>query len=102
MSPSRTIFEEKIGGATLRIVSVSGGFRGAIIRKGAVSQIIEDTDSKRLESRLRNKAGKLHPDYFGMEGAIKRFRTYFPEGFESPRYREMERNYKDRARSHLL
>ncbi|WP_444856300.1 hypothetical protein [Sphingosinicella sp.] len=93
---------EKIGDAEIRIVPTAGGYRGVIIRNREAGEILEDLDFERLKARLRNEAGKLHPDYIGMDGAISRFLRYFPGGFADEGYRKAERDYKERARRILI
>ena len=48
-----------------------------------------------LKAKLHNEAGRLHPNYIGIDGAIKRFKQFFPLGFSDPFYKYKERNYKD-------
>jgi hypothetical protein len=86
--------EEKIGDCTIRIISEGGKYRGVVIRKAKMGAILDDDDLPRLQARLRNEAGKLHPSYIGMDGAIARFLSFFPGGFEDPLYVEDERSYK--------
>ncbi len=63
---------------------------------------MEDADLPQLRARLRNEAGKLHPNYQGIEGAINRFLYFFPGGFEDRAFDIDERQYKQRARQKLL
>ena len=90
------VVDERIGGAILRIETQGGGFRGALIRKGSPVTPQEDDDLTALHARLRNEAGKLHPDYVGMDGAIARFLTFFQE-LSDPVFRANERSYKEEA-----
>jgi hypothetical protein len=78
-----------------------GGYQGIVIRDGKRSAVSEDEDRDRMLARLRNEAGKLHPDYFGFDGAIARFTSFFPSGFADTRYMEMERDYKLAAKATL-
>ena len=95
--------EEKLGKAVIRVIPAKGGgYQGAVIRDGKRGAVLEDEDQHRLLARLRNEAGKLHPDYFGFDGAIARFKGFFPSGFHDPAYLEMERNYKLAARACLI
>ena len=94
--------DEKLGDCSIRIMPGGVGFKGVVIRRGKMSAVQEDTDRDRLRARLRNEAGTLHPNYFGMEGAITRFREFFPEAFEDTLYMADERSYKDRSRERLL
>lgn len=87
-------FEEAVGKAKIRIIGSGQCFRGSVIRDGKQAAVLEDDDFDRLKSRLRNEAGRLHPDYIGYEGAIARFLTFFPDGFDDPAYVNMERGYK--------
>lgn len=92
--------EEKLGTATLHwILAKDGGFVGVINAGGKrVFGPIEDQDETRLIARLRNEAGRLHPDYVGFDGAIRRFAHFMPRGFASA---ENERVYKERAAAKL-
>ncbi|MBH0114366.1 hypothetical protein I5E68_15580 [Novosphingobium sp. YJ-S2-02] len=91
--------EEKLGKATLRWQpDKKGGFVGVVNVGGKRETLIEDADEPRLIARLRNYAGRLHPDYFGYDGAIKRFRLFMPEGFASA---DNERSYKVKAADRL-
>lgn len=93
--------DEKIGGATIRIVTDKGRYRGCLIRDGKPGAIDEDGDLNALQARLRNEAGKLHPDYIGMAGAIDRFLHFFPGGFADIAYVKDEREYKVEAQERL-
>lgn len=94
--------EQRVGKSLLRWQpDKEGGFVGTVIRDGARLELIHDDDEARLIARLRNEAGKLHPDYVGFEGAIKRFRHFFPEGFADGHADTQERNYKERAAANL-
>lgn len=93
--------DEKYGSATLRIKPSSDGYDGVVIVDGKVSEKLHDEDFDRLRARLRNLAGTLHPNYWGIDGAISRFCHYFPSGFADPKYVEAERNYKLKAAAKL-
>lgn len=96
------VVDEKIGGAILRIETKGAGYRGALIRKGQPVAPDEDDDLTALHARLRNEAGKLHPDYLGMEGAVGRFLHFFHDGgFQDPAFAN-ERAYKAAARDQLI
>ena len=92
--------EEKIGKALLRWrPGKDGGLMGVVIADGKISVgPRHDDDLGRLKARLRNEAGKLHPDYVGFDGAIKRFHHFMPLGFASA---DNERSYKIRAAEKL-
>jgi hypothetical protein len=94
--------EERYGDSVLRIVRNGEGYRGIVIRNGRQGPVLEDDDRTRLIARLRNEAGRLHPNYVGFEAAVGRFRTFFPDGFSDARYLSMEREYKLAARANLV
>ncbi len=90
-------YEQKIGDCTIRIVAKSSTFQGAAIRHGKVGEKFDDDDVNRLLARLRNEAGKLHPNYVGMDGAISRFRHFFPDGFDDKAFDVDERQCKRKS-----
>jgi hypothetical protein len=94
--------EERYGKSIIRVMPDGDGFRGVVIRDKRQGPILQDDDRDRLIARLRNEAGRLHPDYVGFDGAIGRFKTYFPDGFRDARFIAMERDYKVAARNHLV
>jgi hypothetical protein len=94
--------EERLGDALLRWQPAKdGGFAGAVILGGKRLALLHDPDEKQLIARLRNEAGKLHPDYVGFDGAVKRFLRFFPSGLHSASSAASERTYKERAASRL-
>ncbi|WP_298814701.1 hypothetical protein [uncultured Sphingomonas sp.] len=90
--------DEKHGKATLRIGQAkNGGWSGLVIIAGRqAGDVIHDDDRDRLRTRLMNLAGTVHPNYFGIDGALTRFLRYMPGGFAGERYRSRdgERRYK--------
>jgi hypothetical protein len=98
----KRVFEEVIGDAKVVIAQAGDKYVGTVQRAGKSSDTIEHADLGVLKAGLRNQAGKLHPDYFGIEGAKARFCRFFPDGFADAEYRERERDYKDKARAALL
>src|SRR4051794_11493456 len=98
----KRVFEEKIAKAKLVIAQGPGGYIGTLWRDGEKADTIEHSDLSILKASLRNQAGRLHPDYFGIEGAKARFCSFFPGGFSAPAYHAHERDYKDKARAALL
>jgi hypothetical protein len=98
----KTISDEKIGDARIRIILQGSIYRGTVIRDGKQGKIFEDNDLAKIQTVLRNEVGITHPDYFGFSGAISRFLKFFPDGFADPAYAAMERNYKLAARVKLL
>lgn len=90
------------GRATLKWqVAKDGGFIGAVILGGKRVAVIEDSEETRLLVRLRNKAGELHPEYVGFDGAIGRYRRFFPSGLHGAAGASSERDYKERAASRV-
>lgn len=91
--------ELKQGKARLRwMPGKQGGYVGTVLLNGKRLDPIEDEDEAQLIVRLRNEAGRLHPDYFGIDGALSRFREFMPDGFASA---DNERLYKVRAADRL-
>lgn len=83
------------GKATLRWqASKDGGFAGTVIADGRRGEILTDEIEDRLVARLRNEAGKLEPNYVGMDGAIARFLEFMPGGLRGERSVSEEREYK--------
>lgn len=96
------VSEIKYGHATLKWqVAKGGGYAGAVILGGKRVALMDDADEERLLSRLRNEAGRLHPDYVGFEGAIRRYLHFFPSGLKGAANASSEREYKERAAARL-
>ena len=96
------VSERPYGQATLKWQSAKdGGFIGAVMLGGKRVAVIEDSEEERLLVRLRNKAGELHPDYVGFDGAITRYRHFFPSGLHGAASASSERDYKERAAARL-
>jgi hypothetical protein len=94
--------EERLGKSIIRWKrEADGSFSGAVISNGKVGETLQDTEQARLLARLRNHAGTLEPNYFGMEEAISRFLTFMPGGFQGDRNLSEERDYKVRASENL-
>jgi hypothetical protein len=90
--PTKT---ERYGKATLRWqASKDGGFEGIVINDGQRGDVLTDEVEERLLARLRNEAGKLEPNYVGMNGAIARFLEFMPGGLRGERSVSEEREYK--------
>ena len=97
-----SVSEQKYGQATLKWQAAKdGGFAGAVILGGKRVALIEDADEERLLMRLRNEAGRLHPDYVGFDGAMRRYLHFFPGGLQSAANASSERGYKERAAERL-
>lgn len=86
---------ERYGKATLRWQPASGGgFAGTVIVDGKRGDVLTDEVEERLVTRLRNEAGKLEPNYVGIDGAIARFLEFMPGGLRGERSVSEEREYK--------
>jgi hypothetical protein len=98
----KTIRSARVGKLILRLVENKGKFIGVIIdEKDRRKAKIEGDGADDVWCRLHDEAGKLNPKYFGFDGAIARFRHFFPQGFHSSWYEEQERNYKLAAKTKL-
>ena len=94
--------ELKYGKAILKWQAAKdGGFEGAVIRDGKRVAYIEDSNEQNLLARLRSEIGRLHPDYIGFDGAMRRYLRFFPDGFDSSANASSERNYKEQAAKRL-
>lgn len=94
---------EPYGKSTLRWQQEKDGcFAGVVIADRKRSDILRDEDEIRLINRLKIEAGKLEPLYVGMQGAIDRFLSFMPGGFQGERNLEQERAYKLKAHKKLL
>ena len=86
---------ERYGKATVRWQPTKDGrFAGTVIVEGKRGEVLTDEIEERLVARLRNEAGKLEPNYFGMDGAIARFLEFMPGGLRGERSVSEERKYK--------
>ena len=97
----KSLPDEQMGKAKLRIAMDGQLYRGAVLRDGKLGKQFEDDDLDRLRHRLREEAGKSDPSYWGFDGAISRFLSFNPKGFADPNFVERERTYKVEA-SELL
>jgi hypothetical protein len=96
------VSELKYGKAILKWqVAKDGGFAGAIILDGKRVALIDDADEERLLVRLRNEAGRLHPNYVGFDGAIQRYLHFYPSGLVGAANASSEREYKEIAAARL-
>lgn len=87
--------EEMRGKLTLRLVRTNNGVAGALIGgSGGRPVVIQGTDLNDTWRRLELEAGKLHPSYFGFDGARARFLREYPKAFTDPGYLKDERTYK--------
>lgn len=97
----KTIREESIGRATLRLVETGTGYAGVILYDGKLKARVDGDGPDEVWDKLRAEAAKSSPDYFGFDGARNRFLTFFPGGFTSEEYMGQERNYKIEAKEML-
>jgi hypothetical protein len=97
----KTVRQEKIGAATLRLVAQSDSFAGLLITKGSLAAQIEGSNAQDVWEQLVAKAREASPDYFGYQGARARFLEHFPGGFASGAFVGRERAYKLKAKALL-
>ena len=98
----KRVFEEKISECQVIIAENAGSYRGVVLRNGKQEASLDGQDLDQLKAALRNQAGILHPEYYGIKGAKDRFLRFFPKAFDDPEYKKQERDYKDQARAALL
>lgn len=98
----KTVTDEKIGDVRIQIVARGSVYQGRVSSKERRGDVLEGSDHQQLLVQLRNEAGKLHPNYFGMEGAVSRFLHFFPSGFNDRAFDLNERDYKIKAREKLI
>lgn len=98
----KRVHSEDVGKAKIVIVQRDGEYVGTLWKDGKQDETVSGDDLDRLKGQLRNMAGRLHPDYYGIDGAKSRFLSFFPGGFENPSYKARERNYKLKAREALV
>lgn len=96
------IREDKIGDLTLKLVRTYNGIAGAIHGgPGGRPVVLQGTDAEEVWSRLLIEVGKLHPNYFGFDGARAQFLRFFPQGFATSGYGGHERDFKLAAKHKL-
>ena len=98
MANAITIRKETRQGKEIRLVQQGDLFHGMVAGKPVTAGPSADTVWEQTIADI----GKHDPRYFGLDGAIRRFRKFFPEGFSDPSYEERERNYKLKARNTLI
>jgi hypothetical protein len=98
----KTIKEEVVGKATLRLLEGRDGLTGIVIVDGKVSTSVTGGDKDNIWQELKSRLSKVHPDYFGYEGAKIRFLKMFKDGFAGKQFNQFERDYKVAARDLLL
>ncbi len=97
MSAAKTIRDGSLGKKSLRLVEMNNMFFGLADGKLCV----EGNNADQVWQQLHTEAGKSSANYFGFDGAISRFLSFFPDGFHSESYEEHERNYKLAAKEKL-
>ncbi|WP_119380417.1 hypothetical protein [Henriciella barbarensis] len=93
--------DEKMGEFTLRFRESLEGFSGLAFNANRRSEVMHASSLEKLRAKLSNFVGRVHPNYFGWDGAYQRFVGVFPGGFHSDDYKSAERNYKEDARKLL-
>jgi hypothetical protein len=102
MTAYKNVRDAKVDHLLLRLVEKSGIYTGVIFGDDGQKKLqIEGEDADDVWRRLHDEAGKANPRYFGYDGARARFRQFFPDGFQSSAFAEMERDYKVAAKSKL-
>lgn len=97
----RTIRTDTIGKHTLRLVTIGKTFAGLLITAGKQKARIDGEDPEAVWRELKVLVGKSSDAYFGFEGALTRFRSFFPDGFQSAHFENSERDYKLEAKRRL-
>ena len=99
--PSKTLKDEQLGRIRLQLVRrADGTLAGRYSRPGTKGTIVvayPDETADEFWKRLSALALKADPSFFGYDGAVARFKSQFPTGFNDPRYLNQERDYKVRA-----
>ena len=89
------IYSAEINDCIIVIAAKDGVYIGVVRKSGKECFRESHENLEILKAKLHNEAGQLHPDYIGIDGAIKRFKQFFPLGFSDPFYKIKERDYKD-------
>jgi hypothetical protein len=87
---AKTIRTGMLGKVSLRLAHQGDEFFG--LADGKI--IVRGSEADDVWRRLHDEAGKSDPKYFGFDGAINRFLSFFPNGFHSLGFDSQERNYK--------
>lgn len=95
---AKTVWTGRFGKAELAVVLHGGLYRGKIDGRVIGPAAASEEAMRRI---LRDEVGRSDPRYFGWDGAERRFRTFFAEGFETGRYSDQERRYKVEAKARL-
>jgi hypothetical protein len=97
----KTIREAVIGKTTLRLVEVGKRYAGVVLMNDEIISRIDGDDQDDVWQKLKAESSKSSPNYVGFDGAKNRFLKFFPGGFSSDYYVEMERDYKLEAKKFL-
>lgn len=97
----KTIRNEIVGKATLRVVDTGGHYVGLLISDGKQKARVDGEDPDEVWQDLRSQLGRASDAYFGYDGARSRFRHFFPDGFQSQAFEDSERQYKLDAKTKL-
>ena len=108
----KSVYSEDKGDLALRVVQDDDCFTGALLVGRERKALFEGDNLDEVLRLLRNEVGKVHPNYFGFDGARGRFLHFFPNGFETEAYSEgfdrrssdyvgFEREYKLKAKAKL-
>lgn len=97
----RTIRQDVLGKNILRLVQVGKSYVGLLLASGQEKGRVLGEEAEAVWLELKALAGKSSVAYFGVDGAISRFRHYFPAGFHSAKFEGAERHYKLNAKLRL-
>lgn len=104
---NKSIREVAIGKIKLRLVDTGKGYVGLLFSDGKQRWRIDGDDAAEVWAELKASSGKANSAYFGFEGALARFKKFFPDGFRSVAFEGDdrgtfgERNYKLKAKTKL-
>ncbi len=104
---NKTVREELLGEATLRLVHTGIEYVGLLLKNKKEHSRIKGDDEAAVWAELQALSGRANEAYFGFDGALTRFRKFFPDGFRSAAFEGDdrgtfgERNYKLKAKAKL-
>ena len=101
MKVVKTLRDQAMGRATVRLVETTAGYAGIVIAANGQTSTISGDDQDDVWRRLCKEAAKSEPSFFGYDGARNRFLRIFRNGFETPAYAQQEREYKVAAKQKL-
>lgn len=94
----KTVWTGRQGKAELAVVLQGELYRGKIDGRVVGAAAASEAAMRQI---LREEVGRSDPRYFGWDGAERRFRTFFADGFRTERYVASERRYKVDAKARL-